>query len=73
MKVLMLSKACVVGAYQKKLEEMAAIQDLEKETGTTIMAYPTPPQAADLSEEKVKKIKELEKKLCVRLVAFKTH
>lgn len=26
MKVLMLSKACIVGAYQKKLEEMAAIK-----------------------------------------------
>lgn len=29
MKVLMLSKACIVGAYQKKLEEMAAIDDIE--------------------------------------------
>src|SRR5688572_3892245 len=26
MKVLMLSKACIVGAYQKKLEEIAAIE-----------------------------------------------
>jgi glycosyltransferase involved in cell wall biosynthesis len=29
MKVLMLSKACIVGAYQKKLEEMAAIPGVE--------------------------------------------
>lgn len=29
MKVLMLSKACIVGAYQKKLEEIAAIDDVE--------------------------------------------
>ncbi len=29
MRVLMLSKACVVGAYQKKLEEMARLPDLE--------------------------------------------
>ncbi len=29
MKVLMLSKACIVGAYQKKLEEMAAIPGLD--------------------------------------------
>ncbi|MBN1219224.1 MAG: glycosyltransferase [Anaerolineae bacterium] len=29
MKVLMLSKACIVGAYQKKLEEMAAIDNVE--------------------------------------------
>ena len=29
MKVLMLSKACIVGTYQKKLEEMAAIDEIE--------------------------------------------
>ena len=29
MKVLMLSKACIVGAYQKKLEEIAAISDVD--------------------------------------------
>jgi glycosyltransferase involved in cell wall biosynthesis len=29
MKVLMLSKACIVGAYQKKLEEIAAIDDVD--------------------------------------------
>lgn len=29
MKVLMLSKACIVGAYQKKLEEMAAINGVD--------------------------------------------
>lgn len=29
MKVLLLSKACIVGAYQKKLEEMAAIDDID--------------------------------------------
>ena len=29
MRVLMLSKACVVGAYQKKLEEMARLPDLD--------------------------------------------
>ncbi len=29
MKILMLSKACIVGAYQKKLEEMAAIDGVE--------------------------------------------
>jgi glycosyltransferase involved in cell wall biosynthesis len=29
MRILMLSKACVVGAYQKKLEEMARLPDLD--------------------------------------------
>jgi len=29
MKILMLSKACIVGTYQKKLEEMAALEDVD--------------------------------------------
>src|SRR6185503_10420543 len=29
MRVLMVSKACLVGAYQRKLEEMAALPDIE--------------------------------------------
>ncbi len=29
MKILMLSKACIVGAYQKKLEELAAFDDVD--------------------------------------------
>jgi hypothetical protein len=29
MRVLMLSKACVVGAYQKKLEELARLPDMD--------------------------------------------
>ena len=29
MRVLMLSKACVVGAYQRKLEEMARLPDVD--------------------------------------------
>jgi glycosyltransferase involved in cell wall biosynthesis len=37
MKVLMLSKACIVGAYQKKLEEMAAIPGIE----LTVVAPPS--------------------------------
>ena len=51
----------------------AEIQALEKETGTRIMAYATPSVAAELSPEQLKKIEELEKKLCVRLVSYKTH
>ena len=50
-----------------------AIQELEKETGTTILAFPTPPEAAQLSKEHLEKIKKLEKKLCVRLIAYDTH
>ena len=52
---------------------MAKIQALEKETGTRLMAGTTPSVAADLSAEQVKKIEKLEKKLCVRLAAYKTH
>ncbi len=54
-------------------EEVAKIQALEKETGTLIMAYATPYLSADLNPEQLTKIEELEKKLCVRLVAYKTH
>ena len=52
---------------------VAKIQALERETGTRLMAYATPSVAADLTAEQLKKIEELEKKLCVRLVAYKTH
>ena len=52
---------------------VAKIQALEKELGNTLIAYSTPPQAANLSDEKLAKIKELEKKLCVRLVAYEQH
>ena len=51
----------------------AQIQALEKETGTRIMAYATPSMPAELSAEHLEKIEELENKLCVRLVAYKTH
>ena len=52
---------------------VAAIQALEKETGKTIIAYPNPPLPAELPKEQIDKIRELEKKLCVRLVAYDTH
>jgi alanine-alpha-ketoisovalerate/valine-pyruvate aminotransferase len=52
---------------------LKAIQALEKETGKIIMAYPTPPVASNLSDEQLDKIRKLEKKLCVRLVAYETH
>jgi len=54
-------------------EAAAMIQALEKETDSLIMAYATPYVSADLSPEQLTKIEELEKKLCVRLVAYKTH
>ena len=49
------------------------IRNLEKETGTLIMAYATPYVPADLSSGQLKKIEALEKELCVRLVSYKTH
>jgi hypothetical protein len=54
-------------------EGIKAIQELEKETGTTILAYPTPPEAAQLSKEHLDKIKKVEKRLCVRLIAYDAH
>ena len=52
---------------------LAEIQALEKELGNTLIAFSTPPQPANLSDDKLSKIKELEKKLCVRLVAYEQH
>jgi hypothetical protein len=52
---------------------VAKIKDLEKETGTLIIACTAPSVPADLSEEQLRKIDALEKKLCVRVVAYKTH
>ncbi|MGB5423646.1 MAG: hypothetical protein WBN03_15890 [Desulfobacterales bacterium] len=54
-------------------EAIKAIQELEKETGTVIMAYPTPPAPASLDKTTKQKIEALEKKLCVRLVAYEGH
>ena len=54
-------------------EGVNAIKALEKETGKLILAYPTPPVAANLTPEQMKKIEKLEKKLCVRLVAYEGH
>ena len=54
-------------------DAIGAIEALEKETGTRILAYYTPPVPAHLTETQLKKIEDLEKKLCVRLVAYKHH
>ena len=52
---------------------LTEIQTLEKELGNTLIAFSTPPMPANLSDDKLSKIKELEKKLCVRLVAYEKH
>ena len=49
------------------------IQALEQETGKLLLAYYTPPVAADLTDEQLKKLQALEQKLCVRLVAYEKH
>lgn len=54
-------------------EGVKAIQKLEKETGLVIMAFPTPPAPASLDPTNKQKIEALEKKLCVRLVAYDAH
>lgn len=51
-------------------EGVAEIQALEEELGTCILAYSTPPKPATLSPELIAKLEALEKKLCVRLVAY---
>ena len=52
---------------------IAEIQAFEKETGKRLLAYYSPPVSANLTDEQLKKIRTLEKKLCVRLVAYESH
>ncbi|MGO9311625.1 MAG: hypothetical protein ACLQBD_19200 [Syntrophobacteraceae bacterium] len=61
--------------YANYVDEKGAkeIQELENKIGKTILAYPTSPVPAKLSEEDKEKIESLEKKLCVRLVAYEKH
>lgn len=54
-------------------EGITEIQALEKELGKLIMAFPSPPEPAALTPELVARIAALEKKLCVRLVAYEKH
>lgn len=54
-------------------DEIKAITELEKNTGKRILAYYTPPATANLDDKVLAKIRELEKKLCVRLVAYENH
>jgi hypothetical protein len=54
-------------------KDVKAIAKLEKKIGKTLIAYYTPPATSNLDEEVLAKIKDLEKKLCVRLVAYDTH
>jgi hypothetical protein len=49
------------------------LEALEKETGKRIMAFYSPPASATLTGEQLAKLQKLEKKLCVRLVAYETH
>jgi hypothetical protein len=53
-----------------KDEDIKAISELEKKTGKRILAYYTPPASANLDDTVLGKIRELEKRLCVRLVAY---
>ena len=61
--------------YANYLDEKALseIQVLEKETGAILLAYPERPLPAELPKTHLDKIRSLEKKLCVRLVAFESH
>ena len=62
-------------AYADYLDSNAVseIESLEKETGKKILAYYNPPDAANLSNDHLKKIKDLENRLCVRLVAYESR
>jgi hypothetical protein len=52
---------------------VSEIEALEKAIGKRLLAFYTPPEAAPLTKAEKKKIQDLEKKLCVRLVAYETQ
>lgn len=52
---------------------VSEIQALEKQIGKRLLAFYTPPEAASLTEDEKEKIQALEKKLCVRIVAYQPH
>jgi hypothetical protein len=54
-------------------EDIQAITELEQKTGKRLLAYYTPPAASNLDGDVLSKIQDLEKKLCVRLVAYESH
>ena len=56
-----------------KNEDVKAISELEKKTGKRILAYYTPPATANLDDKVLLEIRELERRLCVRLVAYDAH
>lgn len=62
-------------AYADYIDEkgLAELQAFEKESGKLILAYSSPPEPASLSDEQLSKLRELENKLCVRLVAYNHH
>lgn len=67
MKVLMLSKACIVGAYQKKLEEMAAIKGID-------LTVVVPPAWNDArSPTRLEKVHTRGYELIVTDIAFNGH
>jgi hypothetical protein len=54
-------------------KDIKTIAKLEKKIGKRLLAYYTPPATSNLDEDVLAKIKDLEKKLCVRLVAYDSH
>jgi hypothetical protein len=49
---------------------VAEIKKAEKDLGALLIAYATPPVPAKLTKVQLAKIKELETKHCIRLVAY---
>ena len=54
-------------------KDVKAIAKLEKKIGKRLLAYYTPPATSNLDEDVLAKIQELERKLCVRLVAYDSN
>jgi guanylate kinase len=54
-------------------KDIKAIAKLEKKIGKRLLAYYTPPATSNLDEDVLARIQDLEKKICVRLVAYDSN
>ncbi len=52
-------------------DALSKVQELEKETGTILVAFEKETPYANLTEEQVKRLQQLEKELGVVLLAYK--
>jgi hypothetical protein len=50
---------------------LQGLQDLEKRHGIILLAYEKPPEPADLTQDQILQVQQLERKLSCRLIAYR--